>query len=113
MKVIYIRDSRSRGYLRIGVDSDGDKKEYTLSEGEYREIGAPLVGDEIADIEALCLFDMKYTAVISALRILAYGDNNRKTLVRKLTARSVPPAVAEKTADEMVYKLYKNEPNQT
>lgn len=112
MKVIYIRDSRSRGYLRIGL-SDGEKKlEYTVSEKQYSELGSPLTGDEYSDIEALCECDMRYRAKLYALRILSFGDNSELALKRKLIARSVPPKIAAQTAAEMVGLGYVDEHRQ-
>ena len=112
MKVIYIRDSKSRGYLRIGL-SDGDKKyEYTISEREYREQGSPLSGDEIYETEYLERCDMRYHARLYALRILAYGDNNERTLIRKLLSRSVSSDIAKEVAAEMVGRGYIDEQRQ-
>lgn len=112
MKVIYIRDSRSKGYLRIGF-SDAEKKlEYTVSESEYRELGSLLVGDEISDTSMLELSDMRYRGRLCALRILSYGDNNVPTLKRKLISKSISPAVAEEICEEMLGRGYINETRQ-
>ena len=112
MKVIYIRDSRSRGYLRIGI-SDGEKKlEYTVSESEYRALGALLVGDEVSDTEELRLCDMRYKARLYALRILSYGDNSFATLKRKLISKSISPSVATEICEEMTGLGYINESRQ-
>lgn len=112
MKVIYIRDSKSRGYLKIGI-SDGDKKyEYTLSEAEYRECGSLLSGDEIFDAEALKRCDMRYRARLYALRILAFGDNNEQALLRKLISRSISPDIAKEVVTEMVGRGYIDERRQ-
>ena len=112
MKVIYIRDSKSRGYLKIGI-SDGDKKyEYTLSEAEYRECGSLLSGDEIFDTDTLKRCDMRYRAKLYALRILAFGDNNVQTLIRKLISRSISSDIAKEVATEMVGRGYIDEHRQ-
>lgn len=109
MKVIYIRDSRSKGYLRIGL-SDGDgKAEYTVSESEYRELGSLLVGDDVSDVESLKRCDMKYRASLYALRILSYGDNNVASLKRKLISRSISPDIAVEICEQMVGLGYINE----
>lgn len=109
MKVIYIRDSKSRGYLKIGL-SDGDKKyEYTVSEEEYKENGSLLSGDEIYDTEALRKCDMRYHARLYALRILAYADNNEQALIRKLLSRSISSDIAKEVAAEMVGRGYIDE----
>ncbi len=112
MKVIYIRDSKSRGYLRIGISDGGNKYEYTLSEKEYRECGSPLSGDEIFELEALKECDMRYRARLSALRILSCTDNSEEALVRKLLSRSFPLDIAKEAAREMVGLGYINEEGQ-
>ena len=112
MKVIYIRASSSKGYLRLGL-SDGEKKnEYTVSESDYRDNGSPLVGDEIFDVEALLLSDMRYKARLCALRILSFGDNSESTLKRKLLARSISPQIASEICSEMVGLGYLDESRQ-
>ena len=112
MKVIYIRDSKSRSYLRVGI-SDGEKKlEYTVSESEYRELGSLLSGDEISDTSLLEKCDMRYRAKLCALRILSYGDNNEKTLKRKLIAKSISADIADEVCREMVGLGYINESRQ-
>ena len=112
MRVIYIRDSKSRGYLRIGL-SDGEKKsEYTVSESEYKELGSFMAGDEVSDIEALELCDMRYRGTLYALRILSFGDNNIPTLRRKLIAKSISASVAEEICEQMAGLGYINEERQ-
>ena len=112
MKVIYIRDSKSKGYLRIGVGEGEEKKEYTVSESDYRMCGSLLVGDEVSDEEGLRLSDMRYRAKQSALRILAYGDNNESSLLRKLISKSIDANVAKEVVREMVSRGYINERRQ-
>ena len=112
MKVIYIRDSKSRGYLKIGLSAGDKKYEYTVSEEEYKENGSPLSGDEIYDSVTLKKCDMSYHARLYALRILAYGDNNEETLVRKLISRSISSDIAREVALEMVGRGYIDERRQ-
>lgn len=112
MQVIYVRDSKSRGYLRIGVGDGEAKSEFHLSKLEYTELGSPVIGDELWDIERLKEFDMRYRGKLYALRILAYGDNNRKTLIRKLILKSIPVRIATEIADEMIGLGYVNEEKQ-
>ena len=112
MKVIYIRDSRSRGYLRIGLSDGEEKLEYTVSEPEYRELGSPLIGDELSDSEKIALCDMRYRAKLYALRILSYGDNNEKNLKRKLAIKGISSEIAADVCREMVGLGYVNEVRQ-
>ncbi len=101
MKVIYIRDSKSRGYIRVGLSDGEDKKEYTLSNSDWKELGSPLVGDEIEDISPLLSADARYRAKLYALRILGFADNNERMLIRKLTAKGISFDIAKETAAEM------------
>ena len=112
MKVIYIRDSKSKGYVRIGI-SEGEKKlDFTVSEEEYRSLGSLRIGDEVSDVSLLSEYDMRYKAKMYALRILAYADNNELSLVRKLIAKSISTDIAKETAREMVGLGYVNERRQ-
>ena len=112
MKVIYIRDSKSKGYIRIGFACGELKAEYTLKESEYQELGSLLVGDEAEDIAPFIECDMRYRARLYALRILEYGDNNEASLLRKLMLRNVSADIAKKTAREMIGLGYVNERRQ-
>ena len=112
MKVIYIRDSKSRGYLRVGF-SDGEQKiEYTVSEFDYKELGSLLIGDTLEDPSGFILADMRYRARLRALRILSYGDNNEASLIRKLISHSISPEIAREVCREMVALGYINERRQ-
>ena len=109
MRVIYIRDSSSRGYLRIGL-SDGEKSyEYTVSRSQYEELGAPACDGELCDVESIKAYDMKYRATLYALRILSYGDNNLRSLKDKLISRSISSSVADEVCREMTEMGYVNE----
>ena len=112
MKLIYIRDSKSSGYLRMGFSDGEGKVEYTVSESDYRALGSLLVGDEAEDMKSFRYSDMRYRAKLSALRILAYGDSNRVTLKRKLISKSIPADIASEVCDEMVGLGYVNEVRQ-
>ena len=109
MKVIYVRDSVSRGYLRIGLSDDAEKYEYTVSKAQYEELGSPSRDEDFFELERIKEYDMKYRATIHALRILSYGDNNIRTLRDKLISRSVSHAIAEEVCEEMVGLGYVDE----
>lgn len=115
MKVIFVRPSRSRGYITVGVSGrEGEKKSLTVSEADYADIGAPMTGDELsfADYTCAASSDERYRARIAALRILSYADNNERTLLRKLTAHGISRTVAEQTAREMAGHGYIDEHRQ-
>ena len=114
MRVIYIREAKSKGYIRLGLSDAEDKYDFTVSESEYRDIGNLLTGDEVDDesFETLKLADLRYRARLYALRILEFSDNNERSIVRKLVARSIPYKIAADTARDMVALGYVNEQKQ-
>lgn len=112
MKVVYVRNSTSRGYLKIGLSDGAEKYEYTVSLSQYEEIGSPARGEEIFDAEALKTYDMKYRATVYALRILSYGDNNTRALRDKLVSRSISFSVADEVVLEMKRLGYVDEKRQ-
>jgi SOS response regulatory protein OraA/RecX len=108
--VIFIKDAKSKGYLRIGID-DGEKKySLTVSEAEYREAGSPLTRDAL-DRETLGMLitaDMRYRAKIKSLNILAYGDNSERALRRKLSLAGFSADVIDEVCAEMLARGYIN-----
>ena len=109
MKVIYIRDSKSKGYIRVGLGDGEEKLDFTVSESEYISLGSFLCGDDVEDIEALRACDMRYRAKLYALRMLSYGNNSASTLKRKLILKSISPSVAAEVCKEMIRLGYINE----
>lgn len=72
--------------VKIELSVRGEKTAYTISEGAYREIGCPLSADTILP-DALAVIEKEgkqIEALKRALKILAYADNNTRTLYRKL-----------------------------
>ena len=112
MKVIYIRPLRDRGYLSIGFSNGEEKLSFSLSEGEYRELGSLLIGDETDDIEPFIYCDKKYKARRYALRILEYGDNSESLLKKKLIMKKIPRDIADIVVREMVSLGFVNERRQ-
>ena len=109
MKVIDIRGSKSKGYIRVGLGDGEEKLDFTVSESEYISLGSFLCGDDVEDIEALRACDMRYRAKLYALRILSYGNNSASTLKRKLILKSIFPGVAAEVCKEMIGLGYINE----
>ncbi len=110
MNIVYIRPSKSRGYLRLGIDTGEGAKAYTLSEREYSELGSPLSGDRISDPEykEIIRRDMRYRAKIKALNILSFGDNSEKNLKYKLINHGIDRDIADEVTREMVELGYIN-----
>lgn len=115
MRVISVRPARSRGYITLSLDmGDGEKKSLTVSDEDYSAADSPMTRDEINTREYLVLLasDEHYRARLSALRMLSYGDNNEKTLIRKLVSKGIGAECAERIAHEMVSLGYINEEKQ-
>ena len=114
MRIIYVRAAKSRGYIRIGVDTGEEQLSLVCSEADYLSAGSPLTRDEIDGdtLEVLCASDMRYKARLHALHILSYADNNEKTLYRKLCLKGIDKSVASEVASEMVGLGYINEQRQ-
>ena len=115
MKLIYVRAARSRGYLTLGL-SDGteNKYAYTLAESDYAEIGSPLSGATLDSgaLEVIRECDERYRATLTALRILAYGDNSQRNLYNKLTSRGISKEIASATVSDMLSQGYMDEARQ-
>lgn len=102
-EVIYIRTARSKGYITVGVESNGERRAYTVSEADYAAVGSPLTRDVLDGdtIKLLSVADEEYRARIFALRSLSLTDSSKKALANKLVAKGISFAVAAKVADEM------------
>ena len=107
MKVIYIRPSNVKGYLRIGITDGGDDTSLTVSEREYAKAGSLLSGDVLDDemLHTLKLSDERYRAKSKALRVLSYGDNSEGMLMRKLRIAGISQSVANEVVCEMVSRV--------
>ncbi len=114
MKVIYIRPSKDRGYVCVGLLQGEKKKNLTVKERDYREAGAPLSGDNLTRecIFALEFSDERYRATKKALNILSYGDNSEKMLEYKLVSGGIGRAAAKSTVRDMVSLGYINSERQ-
>ena len=112
--VIYVRPGNTKGYIRVGVKSDEEKHDFSVSESEYRDAGSPMSGDDLTQdsFEELYLADMKYRAKLKALRILSYGDNSERTLARKLSLSGISADIVRETVCEMVSLGYVNSERQ-
>lgn len=110
MTVTYIKQSSTKGYLRLGI-SDGDESlSLTVSEREYAEAGSPLSRDSLNEDTVLALraADERYRAKAKALRVLSYGDNSEGMLMRKLLCAGIRRSIAHEVVCEMVARGYIN-----
>ena len=114
-KILSVRTKGEKTPLVIiDVTIGGERKKYTVNEGTYRAIGCPLSGDA-ADFEKLSALeraDAERRAMVKALNILSYADNNERMLLRKLSLAGFPRDIAEETARECVRLGYIDEERQ-
>ncbi len=85
-RVLYVKESRVRGYVSVGITTDGGSVFYTVGKITYSEIGSPSRGTVLDDavLSVLREEDEAFRAVRRALSILSYGDNSKRALEAKL-----------------------------
>lgn len=91
-------------------EGEGERK-LVLSEGVYREGGAPLVG-ELIDEETVDFFQAsvdRRESVKRALLLLGYSDKSCRALTEMLVRRGFSPEVAKEATEEAVRLGYLNE----
>ena len=110
----YKREIKDTGLLLLGIVGEGESADYTVNSTLYLEIGSPSVGDNVSDTDmsAVKYADELYRARKKALNILAYADNNQKTLKAKLLRAGFKYEIADLVLTEMVSHGYVNEKNQ-
>ncbi len=109
-----IRESKDKGLLLLGVTEEGESARYTVSVSLYEEIGCPPMGTELDEeqLSAIKYADERLRAKKKALSLLAYTDNNQRTLYSKLIRAGFGRQVASETVEEMVALGYVNERRQ-
>ena len=110
----YIREVKDSRLLLLGIAEEGESARYTINQNTYLEIGSPSIGDEL-DTEAMSCIeytDRLIRAKKKALNILAYADNNKKSLSMKLYRAGFDRETVESVCDEMVERGYINESRQ-
>ena len=107
----YIREVKDSRLLLLGIAEEGESARYTVSQRTYLEIGSPLVGDELDGEAMSCIeyADKLVRAKKKALNILAYADNNKKSLSMKLYRAGFDREIVESVCNEMVERGYINE----
>ncbi len=110
MKIAYVRPSREKGYITVGICDEGEKRSLTVSEADYREADSPRLGDPLRPdiLSRLEASDERYRARKKALHILSYGDNSERMLEYKLTSSGIGRECARLVVREMVSRGYIN-----
>lgn len=110
----FIREVKDSRLLLLGISEEGESARYTINLSTFLEIGSPAVGDEL-DYESMDIIsytDRLIQAKKKALNILAYADNNKKSLSMKLHRAGFDRDIVELVCDEMVELGYINESRQ-
>ncbi len=113
-RIVYIKESKVRGYVTLGVESDGERAAFTVSKPIYSEIGSPVRGTELDNdvMSRLGDEDVRFRAERRALSILSYGDNSRRALGAKLRRAGFSREAAECAVRECEGLGYINEERQ-
>ncbi len=114
MKLLYVRQSKNRGYTILGINSGEGAVSYTVPDTLYMNIGAPLPSDTVSDVAFLDvkLADEIFRATKKALSFLSYADNNARVLKLKLTRSGFSREAAEAALEDMLRHGYINEERQ-
>lgn len=112
--LVLLREAKDSHLLLLGVVEEGESARYTVNASAFCDIGSPAIGDEL-DGEQMSV--IRYTdefirAKKKALSILAYADNNRRTLALKLSRAGFCRDIVDTVCSEMVERGYINEQRQ-
>ncbi len=114
MKIVYVRDSKNKGYTILGIDSGDGAVAYTVEAALYAQIGTPPPSSEIPKeaFERIAYRDEIFRATKKALSLLSYSDNNCRTLEAKLRRAGFSSTAARECVGEMLSRGYINEVRQ-
>ena len=113
-KIIYIKESKTKGYLVIGVKDGEEKTPLTVSAAAYAEVGSPSLGEELSTdtYEALARENQRFLALRKALYLLSFSDNSERNLRYKLMRAGYPGDVVDFAVSEVLRLGYINEARQ-
>ncbi len=113
-KVIYVKESRQKGYISIGLVTDGKRECYTVTNTLYGEIGSPIKGDGLDGdtLKVLIEDDERFRALRRALSLLSYADNSERTLTLKLLRAGFSRSAVRFAVEDCVAHGYINEREQ-
>lgn len=110
----YIREAKDSHLLLLGIVEEGESANYKVNAATFRDIGSPTVGEELdsSQMSAILYTDQLLRCKKKALNILAYADNNRRSLSMKLTRAGFSREIVSIVCDEMMEHGYINERRQ-
>ena len=114
MKVVYLKATNSKGYLKIGVEADNKTSAYYLSERVYHALSSPMRGDNLTrdTLSKIIDEDMRYRATRSALGSLSLCDSSKEALCSKLLKKGYNRKIAESVVNYMCSLGYIDEERQ-
>ena len=112
-RLLSIRDVDNT-LLLLGVAEEGESACYTVNLAVYEEIGLPAVDDRLdnSQLSEIKYADTLFRAKKKALSLLAFADNNERTLKSKLCRAGFNSEIASEVVAEMVSLGYINEKRQ-
>ena len=113
-KIIYIKESKTKGYLVIGIKDGEDKTPLTVNAAAYADVGSPSVGDEISHdtYDVLDKENQRFLALKKALYLLSFSDNSERNLRYKLMRAGFSRDVVDFAVSEVLRLGYINEARQ-
>ena len=113
-KIIYIKESKTKGYLVIGVKDGEEKTPLTVNAAAFAEVGSPTLGEELSadTLDTLTRENQKFLALKKALYLLSFSDNSERNLRYKLMRAGYPGDVVDFAVSEVLRLGYINEARQ-
>ena len=113
-KIIYIKESKTKGYLVIGVKDGEEKTPLTVNGAAYAALGSPSLGEELSadTLDTLTRENQKFLALKKALYLLSFSDNSERNLRYKLMRAGYSREVVEFAISEVLRLGYINEARQ-
>lgn len=113
-RVVYAKESRTKGYVALGISDGEELRKLTVSKIEYSCLGSPERGEHIDEgtLEHLSVLDEQFRALRRALSLLSYADNSERALMQKLMRAGFSRDSAEEAVHECVRLGYVKENEQ-
>ena len=113
-KIIYIKESKTKGYLVVGVKDGEEKTPLTVNAAAYAEVGSPSLGEELSadTLDTLTRENQKFLALKKALYLLSFSDNSERNLRYKLMRAGYSGDVVDFAVSEVLRLGYINEQRQ-
>ncbi len=114
-KVLSVKSGKVKNRIFLGIETDGEYREYSVPATYYRDIGSPVRFSEVGIdvIDELSRLDDEYRALRRAMSILSHSDKSERMLARMLIMNSgFSREIAEGAVRECVRLGYLDEERQ-